>query len=239
MVNRSRQNIPGLQEQESQKNDTAIKAREQIVQISRRIDWRFLLPQPELRNVAFIGSAEEELIEALKHFSESLKIFSPATAESESVENLERFDVVVVNSASPTVVQWAYEMLKPGAHLYWEIKRGKSSQSQSEKKVQPRNGSMNSIVRDSFPRFAHIRSYKQCLRETGFREIEVNWHRPGFKNCKEIIPLDNPRALQYVFSRQQSSFQGRLKLWGGQFLNISGLLPFIVPSFSLIAKRGF
>lgn len=232
------QKNPGIQEQEILPNDAALKAREQIVQLSRRIDWRFLLPQPELREVAFIGSFEDELIEALQHFSGSLKIFSSAAGGGSSKENGKLFDVAVVNSASPRAVRWAYGMLKPGAYLYWEIKRGKSSESQSEKNFQSQNGSIGKVVRDSFPRFAHIRSYKQYLQEAGFREIEVNWHRPGFKSCKEIIPLEDSRALQYVFSRQQSSFRGQLKLWSGQFLHKSGLLPYIVPSFSLVAQRG-
>lgn len=206
------------------------------MQISRRIDWRFLLPQPQLRNVAFIGSVEEELIEALKYFSESLKIFSTAAAKGESAENRERFDVAVVNSANPQAVQWAHEILKPGAYLYWEIKRGKSSPF--EKNVPLQNGSMGTAIRNSFPRFAHVRNYKRYLQEVGFGDIDVNWHRPNFRNCKEIIPLEDSQALQYVFSRQQSSFRGQLKLWGGQFLNKSGLLPFIVPSFSLVAQKG-
>lgn len=231
------QDIPGLQEQESPKNDTALKAREQIVQISRRIDWRFLMPQPELREVVLIGSAEEEMIEALRHFSDSLKIFSPVAPGGSSVESRERFDVAVVNSADPLTVQWAYEMLKPGAYLYWEVRRGKSPESPRGKNVQPQNGSMGAAVRDSFPRFAHIHSYKKYLQESGFREIEINWHYPGFKNCKKIIPLEDSYALQYVFSRQQSSFSGRLKLWGGQLLNKSRLLPFIVPCFSLVAQK--
>jgi len=237
MSDRSAQNTPGLQERKFPPNDTALKAREQIVQISRRIDWRFLLPQPELREVAFVGSGEEELIEALQHFSGSLKIFSSVVPGGVSAENRERFDVAVVNSANARAIQWAYEILKPGAYLYWEVKRGKSSESQSEKSFQPQNGLMGAAVRDSFPRFAHIRRYKEYLQEAGFREIVVHWHRPGFKNCKEIIPIEDSRALQYVFCRQQSSFSGRLKLWGGQFLNKSRLLPCIVPSFSLVAKR--
>lgn len=205
------------------------------MQISRRIDWRFLLPQPELRNVAFIGSADEELIKALRHFSASLKIFSSAAVDDYLSENSESFDVAVVNSANPRAIQWACEMLKPGAYLYWEINRGKPSQS--EKNIPPQNGSMKSAVRDSFPRFAHVRSYKRYLQEMGFHDIEVNWHRPDFRNCKEIIPLEDPRVLQYVFTRQQSGFRGQLKLWGGQFLNKSGLLPNIVPCFSLIALK--
>jgi hypothetical protein len=42
-----------------------------LLQLSRRVDWRFLLPEPELRRVAIVGSPDPELVRACDVFGES------------------------------------------------------------------------------------------------------------------------------------------------------------------------
>jgi hypothetical protein len=42
--------------------------------VVRRIDWRFLLPDPTLSQVAHIGPAQTTLLESLRLFSESLTV---------------------------------------------------------------------------------------------------------------------------------------------------------------------
>jgi hypothetical protein len=42
-----------------------------LLQLSRRIDWRFLLPDPTLRRVVYPAEEPDELTRALAHFSEA------------------------------------------------------------------------------------------------------------------------------------------------------------------------
>ena len=43
-----------------------------LLQSSRRVDWRFLLPEPDLGRVASIGPSDPELVESLGLLSEEL-----------------------------------------------------------------------------------------------------------------------------------------------------------------------
>ncbi|HYY32017.1 MAG TPA: hypothetical protein VE693_00315 [Gaiellaceae bacterium] len=52
-----------------------------LLQASRRLDWRFLLEQPELGRVACIAKHDPDLIESLRLFSEVLSA-SRETPES-------------------------------------------------------------------------------------------------------------------------------------------------------------
>jgi hypothetical protein len=231
------QDILKNQEREFTKSDIAVNAREQVVQISRRIDWRFLLPVPEPGDVVLIGSGDEELTVALRHFSSSLKIVSPENLVDFVTENQNRFDLAVVNVGSSSVIKLSNEILKSGGNLYWEVSRKKINIARSGKTVQHRNGSKVSTKPVLFSRNSHFREYKNYLDSVGFKEVEIHWHRPNFKNCKELIPLEAPEALRYVFSRGHSGLKGKIKLLTGRLCYRSGLLPYIVPCFSLVARK--
>ena len=49
-------------------------AHEAVLQASRRIDWRFLLPTPDLGQVACIGVTDADLLESLALFSVRLDV---------------------------------------------------------------------------------------------------------------------------------------------------------------------
>ncbi len=84
------------------------------LQLARRIDWRFLLPEPYLRRVVYLGPETGDLPAALKHFSESLRI--NAVAENGS------FDLVVLRLREASCLAKADALLAPGGFLYWEMK---------------------------------------------------------------------------------------------------------------------
>jgi aminoglycoside phosphotransferase len=81
----------------------------------RRLDWRFLLPDPCLGDVGFLGHDDGLLAGALGREARSLtSIDTDTTAQ---------FDVIVARCAPLASIPRALELLRPGGHLYWEVER--------------------------------------------------------------------------------------------------------------------
>ena len=78
---------------------------------SRRVDWRFLLPDPRLRRVALVGQGRPGLREALELLSE------------ESVDAADSPDLVVVSGAGAGLdaLRHAAELVPSGGHIYAEL----------------------------------------------------------------------------------------------------------------------
>ena len=201
---------------------------DQDLQISRRLDWRFLLPVPHLRRVAYLGSRNDVLLAALSQLSDSLTIISGSSWDATLRCDQSGFDLAVVRSGGRPELEIAHSLLIPGGLVYWEIDRFagfrtfRTLASGDLKKIWRPH-----VLRDSFG----------LLEGLGFCQIEVYWHRPNFEECIEIIPLRNPFALNHVFSRHRVDFPGRLKLAVGWCLLKSSLLSHLVACFSLIARK--
>lgn len=93
---------------------------DRLLQLSRRIDWRFLFPNPNLESVLYIGAADQNLIDALKSFSKSLCV---ADSVSEVQEAGEQFDVAVLQNPSQELLQQVSQLIYPGGMLYLEINK--------------------------------------------------------------------------------------------------------------------
>jgi hypothetical protein len=77
----------------------------------RRADWRFLLPDPDLRRVAYVGPHEPALIRALSALSDALELRPlPGTLH----------DVVVVTRPTERRQLAAADLVAPGGWLYLE-----------------------------------------------------------------------------------------------------------------------
>lgn len=85
------------------------------LQASRRVDWRFLLPDPRLGRVAYIGSASENLLDALHQFSDSLSLLETLDTTGDL------YDLVVVCEPSHELLRAASGAVKPGGALYAEF----------------------------------------------------------------------------------------------------------------------
>ena len=90
------------------------------LQVSRRVDWRFLLPDPNLGQVAYLGPAHGSLLESLRLFSAALTVIASAASRN---SHPAQFDVVVVSAPSDKRLKQGAALVKPEGYLYVEARQ--------------------------------------------------------------------------------------------------------------------
>jgi hypothetical protein len=220
---------------------TRIARGDSSLQVSRRIDWRFLLPNPELRRVAYIGFNAGNLLNALKEFSESLSFIAPPSLERYTKENRCLFDLVVVRSLRLNVIKEGVKLIKPNGYLYWELDRVKWFRS-SRRRGATRQGSVKYAEDckwklNSLLALRSTRNYNTHLKQLGLNDVELHWHRPNFDQCTEIIPLNNEVVLSYIFEKAKHKYSYWLRSPIRYLLPKNNILTYIVPYFSVVARQ--
>lgn len=186
-----------------------------LLQASRRLDWRFLFPDPELGHVACLGAVPADLQDSLRLFSESL---TPSEQNGEAGQA----ELIIVHHLSNEKLRLAAERLRPGGYLYAENKGLLPPKLRHLRRMQWR--------------FAVPSTCVTAVTQAGFTEVQAHWHWPNFTACTRIIPLDDRGALQYSFVRGGRNAKARLRSGFGRLLLWSGLLKQIVPHFSIVAR---
>ena len=191
-----------------------------LLQASRRLDWRFLLPDPSLQQIAYSGPGRGALLDSLRLFSESLALLEPAAADGA------QYDLVVASAPAYPALTRAAAAVRPGGFLYVEIYR-------PFRLIQPR-------VRRAAagaPQLRDATDYVAVIARQGFGEVAAYWHWPNFETCAEIVPLDDRAAILLAFARRRSGAAARLKSAFGRGLVRSGLLAWAVPCFSVVGRK--
>ena len=186
----------------------------------RRLDWRFLLRDPELGHVALLGDDDPELVEALRATSPALSLLDLNWQFPPGQEP--HFDLVVLRSCDPADAARAAALLGPRGSLYWEIEHCRDRRS-------PRTWFVNGPLGTST-----IRAQLEAL---GFGGILFHWHRPAFATAVEIIPLGDDASLGYVLGGRSRRLGGRTKRAVGRLLRRAGLLERLIPCMSVVATR--
>jgi hypothetical protein len=216
----------------------ASATRDELLHAVRRIDWRFLMPRPVLGHVALLGDDDPDLVRALRWFSASLSLldldwsFPPLQAP--------RFDQVVLRSGRSTGVQNAAALVEPGGTLYWEIERGGPVRSWTSLFIDV-VGRVLHAVRPGHRRISYeplsLRTIRRRLERAGFEEIRWHWHRPGFRDALDIVPLRSDAVLDHVLGKHTGRVQGRIKRALGRFVHRMGALHIFAPCLSVMATR--
>jgi hypothetical protein len=186
-----------------------LQADHTALELSRRIDWRFLLPSLRLDNVALLGPADSGLAEALDRFAGSFTRLSDATEASDRP-----YDLVVVVQPSRPSLRHAAGLCGPGSVLYAEVNRRR------------------------LPARAWLRHpiwYRHVLTQLGFAAVQTYWHWPNFTSCKLISPLFDRGAAALALRRRSDTVSARLQALAGQLALSTGILPRLTPCFSLVA----
>jgi hypothetical protein len=197
------------EQQDSPENEIHLPA-EALLQASRRVDWRFLLPDPNLGQVAYLGSGHDSLVESLRAFSVSLTHIETALAGDHTTEH---YDVVVTSDPSYETLRIAASLVRPGGFLYVEVAQ------------------FSSWLRYSV-------DYAAVIERLGFTEVQAHWHWPDFKSCTKIIPLAGREALRFALATGRGDLAAWLKALLGRWFVQSGVLARLAPCFSVIAQRG-
>ena len=182
---------------------------EALLQASRRVDWRFLLPDPELGQVGYAGPSGGALLDALRKFSASLTVLT-----GDEPGGPAQFGVVVAIEPAYRALEQAVQWLRPDGWLY----------------VEAHGPALRGPLRIA-------RDYAAALRRLGMADVEAHWHWPNFESCTEIVPLSENAALLCVLERHRSEPSARLKSTLGRWLLRSGLLARVVSHFSIVARR--
>jgi len=185
------------------------QSRRPDLQIVRRLDWRYLLPDPSLGEVTLIGRPEGILLEALQMLSDKLIVIASCAQRTPTTPG--NSDVAVVRSCEAGAVALAGSALRIGGYLYWEL--------------------------GAAPWRFSLRRCHAALRKHGFEEIKVYWCRPSFEECLEMIPLSEPSALAFALSRRFSGkrrwlIQAAVRLLAGVAIPAG-----LVSCWSVVARK--
>ncbi|MGQ0659049.1 MAG: hypothetical protein ACT4NU_13355 [Chromatiales bacterium] len=217
-----------------------LEGQDRGLQIAKRIDWRFLLPDPELRNVACVVSADEGLFQALSHFSESLFVIDPSNAKAHIKERGATFDLLVASAVDFCEIEELAALIKPDGYLYWEVDRGHWLKTLGRAAIRGRQGRKQGSRHATSAARVALGNPRDCailLEQIGLTDVQVNWHRPDFSRCLEVVPLYETKALEHFFRGRQGSLKDELIATIGRFVINRGWLPHLVPCFSVIARK--
>lgn len=191
-------------------------SRDRSLQAARRLDWRFLLPEPQLGRVAYLGPGEDGLLAALREWGASVAV-APRDAQGAS------FDVAVAQAPDDAALARAAALLRPGGWLYCELGRPP---------LWPRRAPRAADAPCGLARASHR------LRALAFEDVEAYWHHPDFERCRWMVPIGHAPAGAFVVGRTAGRVAAALvTALHGRVLR-AGHAARLVPGVSLVARRG-
>lgn len=199
-----------------------------LLPLSRRVDWRFLLPDPLLGAVIGLDPVAPMLAESLQIFSASLTMLAPEDAGDARWR--ECGDLLIIADPSRQTLERALPLLKPGAYIYVEAQGLLPRLKRWRRPPRAQGATRGTLWRPG--------AYGSLLQQLGFTEIQAHWHWPNFESCKMMIPLHSPAAAHLALDRGGQSLQARIRTGLGRALVHSGLLAWVVPYFSVLARWG-
>lgn len=190
------------------------------LQVSRRVDWRFLLPDVDLPPTAYIGREDRDLLQALELFAPRLTILSPNKGLSASFHENGHGVFPLVVAKEPTVeeLRHAARHVDDGGSVYVELSRRKHSHRGRR--------SVRSAVQAADELIRH-----------GLVAPRVHWHWPSFAACQEMVPLRDRAAAECALRRRGTGFASRCKTLLALGLLRAGVLERIVPAVSILMAR--
>ncbi|MFQ5737382.1 MAG: hypothetical protein ACE5JX_00080 [Acidobacteriota bacterium] len=197
-----------------------------VLEASRRVDWRFLLPDPNLGRVAYLGVVDGPLVESLRLFSFDLTVFETGAGDAPVSGH---FDVAVASRPSYRTLRSAADLLRPGGFLYVESHHWKGSS--------PFSWASLRRTRKDGARPCYPHHYISTFEQLGFREVEAYWHCRDFAACTRIIPLQDPAALLYGTHSVRGKSAGRCLRLLVRLAVQSGILMRTLRRFSVVAQR--
>lgn len=194
----------------SSMNVEASRNTDALLQQSRRVDWRFLLPSPRLGRIAYLVADGEPLLQALTNFCESVTRLDASSRET----GVDPFDGLVMKQpATLNTIERFSSLVKPDGFVYIELGKPWTTPLSARK-------------------------VSGVLQRCGYTDVRRHWHWPNFERCTRFIPLDQPAPLSFDLSRQSEGQPAHWKAWVGHSLIRSGVAGRLAPAMSVLALRG-
>lgn len=179
-----------------------------LLALSRRLDWRFVFANPSLQHVVVAGRLDDNLLNALMALSDHVSIW-----QGQSVESC---NMLVMQNPSSSLCRRALETINP-MRFYFEF----GSQS------------LNFRMRRVFDLSFCI----AAARSSGYSAVRSFWHWPDIANANRIIPLSQSEVLSFILAKGRSDFKTSLKMTSLNLLRRTGLLVLIIKSLGIAGER--
>lgn len=179
-----------------------------MLRLARRLDWRFLLADPQLGRVVVAGAPDAALLAALGRFAGSVDVGGEAPA-----------DVVVACRPSPAELRAAIPRAGPGGSIVVELVG------------RPRARRAGGLTA------ASANAVAARLRRVGFADVATYWTWPDHANGAEIVPVDDPPLLRLALARRRGGRPSLLKARLARMLLRAGLGAAILPATTVVGRR--
>lgn len=194
---------------------------------ARRLDWRFLWPDPALGRVLVLGAASPDLLDALRREAAAVERPSGPWHEISGHPNLlAPADVLIVvlnasETAAPALARRILAVveagLRPGGRVYIEVSGWRAG-------ARPR-------------RPMHPMAWVRGLSAGGLESVAAYAVWPDFERCQWLAPIAEPDAMRLAFGRGATDFPSRLAGAAARLALRVGLLPALLPRFCIVARR--
>ncbi len=175
----------------------------------QRLDWRFLMPDPQPRRVGYAGPIDHETLRAIQ----LLDVGAVDIDNSADLDNpRDGCDVIFLPVPTSENLRLAYAMLRPGGWVCLQVRRGG-------------------------PGKRTIGGWHRAVRRTGFHDVNAYWHAPTLDACSRIVRLDAATGVRNTLKRHEGLRFGQAKSAVAKVVFRAGLLPFVVPEGSVIGLR--
>ena len=148
----------------------------------RLLDWRFLVPVLQPRNVAYGGALGPELLAALRLLDPAATRIQPGgqagihpgSRTGRSDTPAEVFEVVLLREPEPQLFEMATAAVQPGGWMCAQVKR--------------------SLLRRSGPRT--LAGWKRAFERYGFEDVSVHWHATSLDSPGRLVPVASATAVK-------------------------------------------
>ena len=192
----------------------------------QRLDWRFLLADPELARVGYVGRTDSGLLASLRLVSPVVEVLAEPPGPGAREPAAPRYDLVVASEPGGRELARAAAWVRPGGTLVVEARRASRA---------PRPGSATDGGAPERP-LGHPEVIAR-FPALGFDPPCSYWLWPDFERCTRIIPLDDPAGIRYAFSHGGRGLKHRLGARLGQGLAGLGLLSTAAACVCAIGRR--
>ncbi|HEY5785619.1 MAG TPA: aminoglycoside phosphotransferase family protein [Microlunatus sp.] len=174
----------------------------------RRLDWRFLLADPQVRRVGYGGDVDAPLEEALRLLDpRAVRLGSGAVPDAHC-------DVIVLSRPGPQDLRRAWAALRPGGWVCVESLRSGSRHV-------PRS----------------LAGWSRVLRRLGFDAVRTYWSAPNLAQSSRVVPVDGRTAVANTLTRHGGVRFGWIKSVVGRLALQVGLFRLVAPEGLVLARR--